>query len=200
MKHRKTMVSTKGDETAPTGETSGAAAAPVKGQGKATFSHNPATVSSLSSLETAGYEHNDGNNASEQVAVTQQSTKPYHPLPPITASSVAHNTLLQNNSTHTTASTAEPSTGGQQQQQQLQPPPPPSSISLMGRTTMQLSPSTGVVVSAAPTSNTVPEFLYQLTKMLTENNRDIIEWSNGKIDCVLICFLLQLFACQRLGL
>ena len=33
--------------------------------------------------------------------------------------------------------------------------------------------------SPLPNTNTVPEFLYQLTKMLTDNNRDIIEWSNG---------------------
>lgn len=45
---------------------------------------------------------------------------------------------------------------------------------------VQISPSTGVVVpSVVPSTNTVPEFLYQLTKMLTDNNRDIIEWSNG---------------------
>jgi branched-subunit amino acid transport protein len=30
-----------------------------------------------------------------------------------------------------------------------------------------------------PTHNTVAEFLYQLTKMLTDNNREVIEWSNG---------------------
>jgi hypothetical protein len=37
--------------------------------------------------------------------------------------------------------------------------------------------------SAAPTLNntSVPEFLYQLTKMLTENNSDVIEWSHGMI-------------------
>ena len=29
-------------------------------------------------------------------------------------------------------------------------------------------------------NNSVPEFLYQLTKMLTDDHRDIIEWSNGK--------------------
>jgi len=28
----------------------------------------------------------------------------------------------------------------------------------------------------------VPEFLYQLIKMLTDNHRDVIEWSNGKIE------------------
>ena len=30
-------------------------------------------------------------------------------------------------------------------------------------------------------SSSVPEFLYQLTKMLTENNNDVIEWSHGTI-------------------
>ena len=43
------------------------------------------------------------------------------------------------------------------------------------------SPSTGVVIPAVSSPNTVPEFLYQLTKMLTDNNRDIIEWSNGEL-------------------
>lgn len=31
-------------------------------------------------------------------------------------------------------------------------------------------------------NNTVAEFLYQLTKMLTDDNREIIEWNNGKIE------------------
>jgi hypothetical protein len=35
-------------------------------------------------------------------------------------------------------------------------------------------------IQSVPTTNAVPEFLYQLTKMLTDNNREIIEWSNGK--------------------
>lgn len=30
--------------------------------------------------------------------------------------------------------------------------------------------------------NTVAEFLYQLTKMLTDDNKDIIEWVNGRIE------------------
>jgi len=60
----------------------------------------------------------------------------------------------------------------------------PSSISLVTRGSgLQISPSTGVVVpSAVPSTNTVPEFLYQLTKMLTDHNRDVIEWSNGTIE------------------
>ena len=40
--------------------------------------------------------------------------------------------------------------------------------------------------ATSPTASTlnntsVPEFLYQLTKMLTENNNDVIEWSDGKV-------------------
>lgn len=36
-------------------------------------------------------------------------------------------------------------------------------------------------VAQIVTNNSVPEFLYQLTKMLTDDHRDVIEWSNGKI-------------------
>lgn len=54
----------------------------------------------------------------------------------------------------------------------------PSSISLVHNPLR--SPSTGVVIPSVASPNAVPEFLYQLTKMLTDNNRDIIEWSNGK--------------------
>ena len=38
------------------------------------------------------------------------------------------------------------------------------------------------IVSSTPISTTVPEFLYQLTKMLTDNNKEVIEWANGKIS------------------
>jgi hypothetical protein len=34
--------------------------------------------------------------------------------------------------------------------------------------------------ASAAQTNTVPEFLYQLTKLLTDDNRDAIEWSHGK--------------------
>eukprot|EP00980_Cylindrotheca_fusiformis_P028437 scaffold22599_cov139-Cylindrotheca_fusiformis.AAC.28 len=56
----------------------------------------------------------------------------------------------------------------------------PSSISLVGNRLR--SPSTGVVIPSVSSPNAVPEFLYQLTKMLTDNNRDIIEWSNGELE------------------
>ena len=56
---------------------------------------------------------------------------------------------------------------------------PPAATSLLPGNHLHISPSTGVVVPAMASTNTVPEFLYQLTKMLTDNNRDVIEWSNG---------------------
>ena len=53
------------------------------------------------------------------------------------------------------------------------------------RETPLLHTPSGNIVSlpagAAPVSGgSIPEFLYQLTKILTDNNRDIIEWTNGK--------------------
>lgn len=36
--------------------------------------------------------------------------------------------------------------------------------------------------TAVPANNTVAEFLYQLTKMLTDDNREVIEWANSKIE------------------
>ena len=38
---------------------------------------------------------------------------------------------------------------------------------------------TGLVAGDSVASNSVPEFLYQLTRMLTDDNKKIIEWSNG---------------------
>ena len=35
-------------------------------------------------------------------------------------------------------------------------------------------------------ANTIPEFLYQLTKLLTDDNRDAIEWNYGKT--IIVCF------------
>jgi hypothetical protein len=46
-------------------------------------------------------------------------------------------------------------------------------------------PTVGDAVAGLRTAggNSVPEFLYQLTKMLTDDNREIIEWSKGKWIC-----------------
>jgi len=65
----------------------------------------------------------------------------------------------------------------------------PSTTSLSLPTMMLPSNHLGVPVlpSGTPLSmpgtagnNSIPEFLYQLTKMLTDNNRHIIEWTNGE--------------------
>jgi hypothetical protein len=42
-------------------------------------------------------------------------------------------------------------------------------------------PHSGTLVSvvSGTTNTSVPEFLFQLTRMLTENNQEVIEWSNG---------------------
>ena len=62
-----------------------------------------------------------------------------------------------------------------------------------GGTTLMIPPTTGMGAAANSTNdanstnnqpvnntNTVAEFLYQLTKMLTDDNREVIEWSNGE--------------------
>ena len=41
---------------------------------------------------------------------------------------------------------------------------------------------TDETVAQIVSNTSVPEFLYQLTKMLTDDHRDIIEWSSGKIE------------------
>lgn len=59
------------------------------------------------------------------------------------------------------------------------PPSFPSAL-LVSKNPLPILPSAGIAVPAAPVNNTVPEFLYQLTKMLTGGHNEIIEWSNGK--------------------
>jgi hypothetical protein len=44
-------------------------------------------------------------------------------------------------------------------------------------------------------SNSIPEFLYQLTKMLTEDNGRIIEWTNGKHDGFVWVVRMHAFVC-----
>ena len=48
------------------------------------------------------------------------------------------------------------------------------------RNGQRVEPAARLPSAVAPTSTSVPEFLYQLTKMLTENNNDVIEWSHGR--------------------
>lgn len=45
------------------------------------------------------------------------------------------------------------------------------------------SPNPAATTTTVTTHGSAPEFLYQLTKMLSDNtNRDTIEWSNGRIE------------------
>jgi hypothetical protein len=59
---------------------------------------------------------------------------------------------------------------------------PPLTKSVMSQALLQSHSSDSRISYMSAASNTVPEFLYQLTKMLTDDNRDIIEWAKGKID------------------
>ena len=45
-----------------------------------------------------------------------------------------------------------------------------------------LPTTTGVPMTGSAPNHSIPEFLYQLTKMLTDDNKAIIEWSNGTYD------------------
>ncbi len=120
-------------------------------------------VPSTSSIDTAIFGQNDGGSD-------------YGKLQPI----VSHQSL-------DTAITGSDTT---QIPQSMQLISRPSSVTFEEQTPIledsaqqrvQVSPPIGASLhSVVPNNNTVPEFLYQLTKMLTDNNRDIIEWSNGE--------------------
>ena len=155
------------------------AASSSRGEGRSTelsHGHNPVTVSSLSSIDTAGYDYNDAsiNHTNDLYNNDQQQSANPHPLPPLPSNSSTAN----DHSLPLSQSYMNPDTS-LSQQQSLPSQLTSSSGPLMGQTTMRLSPTTRVGVPSAPSVNTVPEFLCSLTKMLTDNNREIIEWSNG---------------------
>ena len=142
------------------------------------IANRPKTVSSLSSIDTTGYDQNDIGELDPNNQQSALSSLPS--LPSLMEVAGSSSTVV---TTTTTASIADVNfglTNNTYPAQQEQLSSAPSAITLTGSGAMQISPSTGVLLSSAPNSNTVPEFLYQLTKMLTDNNRDIIEWSNGK--------------------
>lgn len=150
-------------------------------QEQRTIQNRPQTVSSFSSIDTTGYEQSDGVYDPNTV---QQSALPS--LPPLTENSgtstvVSAHTSADTNfgltTNNTTFISGTASVGALESM-----PSATSSTSLSAPPTMHITSSTGVLVASTPNTNTVPEFLYQLTKMLTDNNRDIIEWSNGKIE------------------
>jgi hypothetical protein len=52
---------------------------------------------------------------------------------------------------------------------------------------LHLSPTTGgVVPTSVASASTFPEFLCQLTKMLSDSNREVIEWSHGESKLIVI--------------
>jgi hypothetical protein len=55
----------------------------------------------------------------------------------------------------------------------------PAMLPPMSQIPILQTQTTGVMAPGAAASNSIPEFLYQLTKMLSGDNRGIIEWSNG---------------------
>mmetsp|Transcript_17174 Transcript_17174/g.37569 ORF Transcript_17174/g.37569 Transcript_17174/m.37569 type:complete len:513 (-) Transcript_17174:390-1928(-) len=175
------------------------------------IANRPQTVSSLSSIDTAGYDQSDTVNIDPN-NVLQSALAALPPLPSemnmtsemevsgssstvvsstttsaaATASGTStgladtnYNTYIGGNNTSSISTASTPAVAIKQEPVSV---PAPSAIHLVGTGAVQISPSTGVLITATPNTNTVPEFLYQLTKMLTDNNRDIIEWSNGKIE------------------
>lgn len=118
----------------------------------------PITVSSTSSMETAASFHNDASSFTNSRLNVSSEPSLIRTMP------VAPQTMPQSNYADNPKSATNL----------------PSSISLV-RNPLR-SPSTGMVIPSVSSPSAVPEFLYQLTKMLTDNNRDIIEWSNGKIE------------------
>lgn len=152
-------------------------------QEQRTITSRPQTVSSFSSIDTTGYEQNDTALDSNYI---QQSALP--PLPLLMeasgSSTVVSSTTAATNSDSNFGLVANNTFIGRIAKSGAAEAEPSSSTNLTGSGSgsLHISSSTGVLVASAPNTNTVPEFLYQLTKMLTDNNRDIIEWSNGKIE------------------
>lgn len=146
----------------------------ITSQRESELAIRPATVSSTSSIDTNASPHDTSGNEGAEIQTDIIASAPE----PVTSAgqaprpadlSVSHDGLYEASPTLTNTSSDRV----------------PSSVSLVARpNNLHITPSggvsAGVVVPAMPTTNTVPEFLYQLTKMLTDNNREIIEWSNGK--------------------
>ena len=142
----------------------------VQGQERSTLASKPSTVSS-SSIDTFF----NTTEIGKEVEAEAQNLVLNNPPTQAAVAPIAPATDTPNLTSVNYSSWATPSSGSLEQMS--------SSVTLMARTNqLHISPSTGVVVPEMQITNTVPEFLYQLTRMLTDNNRDVIEWSNGKLD------------------
>lgn len=127
----------------------------------------PVAVSSMSSLDSSASAH---DTAREQATSVPETSN-------IIASSSTLSSMIPSPSlTSSISPYKEPSSSN----------PPGLSSRPSG---MLLSASVPIISRAAatvpapapaPNNNTVAEFIFQLTKMLTDDNREVIEWANGK--------------------
>ena len=151
----------------------------ITSQAEADLGLKPATVSSTSSIDTNASPPEASPNGVAEIQADIVASTPE----PVTSVGQATRSAERNFSPEITFdANTTPTTSAADRV--------PSSVSLVARPNdLSITPSpgasSGVVVPTMPTTNTVPEFLYQLTKMLTDNNREIIEWSNGK-SCLAI--------------
>ena len=116
---------------------------------------------------------NDGPQNPEQMSTTNYVN---NPLANLSSSDGKQNRTSSSNAntdtdTNMTISATTTTTGSYQ----------PSQV-IASNNSLPVLPSSGLSVSSNSNNNTVPEFLYQLTKMLTGGHNDIIEWSNGRIE------------------
>lgn len=132
----------------------------------------PVTISSTSSLESFNLPLNAGTDVAIE-AILSTPSQPYSfqkfdfPMQPVA------NPLAR----------APPDTGNTSTQgPSVQTSFSPGVVSLSGQSLVPIMPSTQPATATAlqTNNNTVAEFLYQLTKMLTDNNKETIEWTNGK--------------------
>lgn len=164
------MISFNNEDTGLEGE--------LQQQEQGSIPNRPQTVSSLSSIDTTGYEQSE--SAYDPNSIQQSALQPLPPLMDNSGSSsvVTATTSADTNHGLTANTNFISSTASAGTLENVSSAPSLSNLHCSA--SIQITSSTGVLVASTPNTNTVPEFLYQLTKMLTDNNRDIIEWSNGK--------------------
>ena len=139
-----------------------------------TLAPKPATVSSTVSMETAASASNGlSSSAPSQLSHDQQTLDGSLPAEGQATTHVAPVATSQSYPSNITPPTYPPNGSTQSATY-------PSPLSLVPRPEHVPAPPPATTSVHTATTNTVPEFLYQLTKMLTDNNRDTIEWSNGE--------------------
>ena len=150
----------------------------VKQEELAPFPNLPSQVSSASSLNSNAstnastlpsslQQHEVHEGAAAQLGMTDLNRQITEPIQNTTSA-----TMLNQNTATSSTTTTTPAVGGL----------------LLSNNTINpnYNATAAALASASIVSGTVPEFLYQLTKMLTDPNNEIIEWStysgNGRIE------------------